>query len=224
MEIELRRTADGSTTLYNSTLGEHYHSTHGALQESQHIFLTSALEHRAARGGEGLRLLEVGFGTGLNALLSLLWAERARLPIVYTTLELYPVPLPLARSLVYEVAGYDGQEVADLLGQLHAAPWGEPVGLTPYFLLEKRQIDLRHYRAEGQYDVIYFDAFSPEVQPELWSEATFEQLYRATAVGGVLTTYSAKGEVRRRLQRAGYRVERLPGPIGKREILRANKD
>lgn len=223
IEIELRQTTDGSSTLYNATLGEHYHSMHGALQESQHIFLSSALVHRASLSAGDLHLLEVGFGTGLNALLTLLWAEREHRPVAYTTLELYPISLELARSLEFPIEGYSIKEVRMRLDQLHAASWGEVVELTPYFSLEKLQIDLCGYRSESKFDVVYFDAFSPEVQPDLWEEEIMTCLYRATKGGGVLTTYSAKGEVRRRLQRAGFVVERLPGPIGKREILRANK-
>lgn len=221
--IELRQTTDGSSTLYNSTLGEHYHSMHGALQESQHIFLSSGLEHRAQTSEGEIRLLEVGFGTGLNALLSRLWTERELRPITYTTLELYPITIALAQTLEYTITGYTQSHIQAAMHQLHAAPWGEIVELSPYFRLEKQQIDLCHYLPECLFDVIYFDAFSPEVQPELWEDPIIERLYEATRSGGVLTTYSAKGEVRRRLQRAGYLVERLPGPVGKREILRASR-
>lgn len=221
--IELRTTSDGSPTLYNATLGEQYHSQHGAIQESQHIFVRSALEHRASLDDSPLSLLEVGFGTGLNALLTLLWAERAYRPITYTTIELCPIPIELANRLEYKLQGYEQGEIKAQLHALHAAPWHEVTELTPYFRLEKLPIDLLTYAPKNLYDIIYFDAFSPEIQPQLWSEEVMQMLYKATHRGGVLTTYSAKGEVRRRLQRAGYKVERLPGPIGKREILRASK-
>ncbi|MDO4707030.1 MAG: tRNA (5-methylaminomethyl-2-thiouridine)(34)-methyltransferase MnmD [Porphyromonadaceae bacterium] len=222
-QIELRQTHDGSSTLYNVTIGEHYHSLHGALQESQHIFLKAALEYRASRDQVPLSILEVGFGTGLNALLTFLWAERMRRSVTYTTLELYPISPELAGELVYELEGISSERIRECLCRLHAAPWGEVVELTSYFRLFKQQIDLRYYEPRSSVDVVYFDAFSPDIQPELWMECIFDRLYRATAPGGVLTTYSAKGEVRRRLQRAGYQVERLAGPIGKREILRASK-
>lgn len=217
-------TSDGSPTLYNSQLGEHYHSVHGAVQESRHIFIEAALSHRIAQTipTEGLRLLELGFGTGLNALMTLEALRGTDIAVHYTSLELYPVPESVYRQLSFPL---EVPERDAWLQALHEAPWEleYPLPESPSFVLCKRQTDIASYTPELGLDVIYFDAFSPETQPELWCEELFARLYMASRPGAVLTTYCAKGEVRRRLARAGWQVERLPGPPGKREMLRASK-
>ncbi|MDO4691694.1 MAG: tRNA (5-methylaminomethyl-2-thiouridine)(34)-methyltransferase MnmD [Porphyromonadaceae bacterium] len=212
-------TEDGSLTLYNATLGEHYHSTHGAMQESMHIFIHAGLLFRASLDDKKpLRVLEIGFGTGLNALLSLEQAQLIERPLHYTSLELYPVPKEIYHQLSYQTP-HDTPRAT--LIALHEATWGENYKLNEYFTLRKEAVDLLAYTPQGEVDLIYFDAFSPETQAELWSEEIFRRLYEHTAAGAVLVTYCAKGEVRRRLQRAGFVVSRLPGPPDKREILRA---
>lgn len=219
----LYTTEDGSTTLYNARLGEHYHSTHGAMQESLHIFIEAGLKHRLGSvQDEPLRLLEIGFGTGLNALLTWEEAETRGLSIHYTTLELYPLPSEIYIQLRYSTPHMVAQTQTRLM-QLHTAPWGVEVALDRHFGLHKIDMDLLTYRhpTERRLDLIYFDAFSPETQPELWSQEIFERLLACCAPGAILVTYCAKGEVRRRLERAGFSVVRLPGPLGKREILRA---
>ena len=179
-------------------------------------------ERLHATRGEGtpLRLFEVGFGTGLNALLTYQMAEAERIPIHYYSIEKYPVAPDVYEALHYE--GVTGPlDSAQALHALHTAPWGEAVQLSPFFTLEKLHGDLTEcYFPEGL-SVIYYDAFSPDSQPELWAEELFARLFAASLPEAVLTTYCAKGEVRRRLQRAGFLVERLPGPPGKREVLRA---
>lgn len=219
---ELYITEDGSPTLYNAELGEHYHSRHGAVQESQHIFIEAGLKHRLALlpPVRPLRILEVGFGTGLNALMTLMLAQREGLEIHYTSLEAYPISMGLASELHFPLEGS-----GPLLAELHAQSSGQALPLVSYppFVLEKIQTKLEDYPPEGSYDLIYFDAFSPEAQPELWQEEVFHTLCHAARPGAVLTTYCAKGEVRRRLQRSGWLVERLAGPPGKREMLRATK-
>ena len=219
--IEL--TEDGSLTLFAPSFGEHYHSTHGAVQESLHIYIGMALAERlcALRGADTpLRLFEVGFGTGLNALLTYQMAEAKRIPVHYYSIEKYPVA-----SDVYEALHYEGAtgplDSAQALHALHSAPWGEAVQLSPFFTLEKLHGDLTEYHFPEGLSVIYYDAFSPDSQPELWAEELFARLFAASLPEAILTTYCAKGEVRRRLQRAGFLVERLPGPPGKREVLRA---
>lgn len=221
--LALIRTEDGSSTLYNTAVGEHYHSVHGAVQESRHIFIDLALEHRLLSGtSASLSVLEFGFGTGLNALLSLLYAQEHKLALRYTSLELYPVEAELWRNLDFAL---EQAEAGQYLQALHTAPWGkwQEIGEGERFALRKLQCDMQTYIPEEGYDLIYFDAFSPEVQPELWSEELFRRLYACANSQAVLTTYCAKGEVRRRLQRAGWLVKRLPGPPGKREVLRAMK-
>lgn len=216
----LRMTEDGSPTLYHEALGEHYHSTHGALQESRHIFIGYGLLPALSEPRrEPLRVLEVGFGTGLNALLTRLEAARCGAPIDYTTLELYPIEPEVYRLLNFDLE--PRAEAAELLLRLHQAPWDEPYPLDEWMTLHKRQADLLSVELGQGYDLIYFDAFSPETQPELWAEEVFARLAEASAPGAILATYCAKGEVRRRLQRSGFLVERLPGPPGKREVLRA---
>ena len=218
MQRIIERTADGSETLYVPGLEEHYHSVKGALTESRHIFIDMGL--LPATDSPTLSVFEVGFGTGLNALLTWQEAERRGLHVHYTTLELYPLTADEASRLDYHPK--------ELLEALHRAPWGEETRLSPRFTLLKLCEDFT--RLPGRkafprpFDVVYFDAFSPEKQPGMWNEELFVELWRRMSPGGTLTTYCAKGEVRRRLQRAGFTVERLPGPPGgKREMLRARR-
>lgn len=219
---ELHTTEDGSLTLYAPTFGEHYHSTHGAVQESEHIYLGLALRERMSSWREGdapLRLFEVGFGTGLNALLSWREAEERHIPLWYYSIEKFPITPELYEALHYEGLGEE-REVKDQLLRLHAAPWDEAVELSPSFTLHKLRGDLTTCTFPERLSVIYYDAFSPESQPELWAEELFQRLGKVASSGAILSTYCAKGEVRRRLQRSGFLVERLPGPPGKREVLR----
>lgn len=219
MQRIIERTEDGSATLFVPELNEHYHSVKGARTESQHIFIDMGLNAVSAASP---RILEIGFGTGLNALLTLEAAEKDKRPVHYTGIELYP--------LVWDEVEALGYSDHPLFRTLHTAPWGEDVAITSRFTLHKMKADFRDVgmcRAENlpsPFDVIYFDAFAPEKQPEMWSESLFRNLYACMSTNGVLTTYCAKGVVRRMLQAVGYKVERLPGPPGgKREILRASK-
>lgn len=219
---ELHTTEDGSLTLYAPTFGEHYHSMHGAVQESEHIYLGLALRERMSSWQEGdapLRLFEVGFGTGLNALLSWREAEERHIPLQYYSIEKFPITPELYEALHYEGLGEE-REVKDQLLRLHTAPWDEAVELSPFFTLYKLRGDLTTCTFPEKLSVIYYDAFSPESQPELWAEELFQRLGQVASSGAILSTYCAKGEVRRRLQRSGFLVERLPGPPGKREVLR----
>ena len=225
--LEPRLTEDGSYTLHSARFGECYHSVHGARSESDFIFIRAGLEYWAGMYLYGTNafvcaadekvcpascdVLEIGFGTGLNARLCAAWAERTHCRVYYETLERYPVPPDLMAA-----CGAD-----ELLGAMHAAAWDCPVQLTPYFTLHKRQVDAMTVGFIRPFDVVFFDAFSPAVQPGMWTPDMLGKVYRAMRDGGVLTTYCAKGEVRRTLQRTGFAVERLPGPAGKREILRA---
>lgn len=210
-------TADGSATLYLPDMDEHYHSVKGAVGEARHVYLETALHASTA---SPVRVLEIGFGTGLNAFLTALDTRHGGRPVIYTALERYPLPWETAAALRYP-EHIDPQQ-APLFRQLHEAAWNRPVALTPGFTLRKVEADLTQYRFTDTFDVVYFDAFAPDKQPEMWDEEIFVRIAAALAPGGVLGTYCAKGEVRRRLQRAGFTVERLPGPVGgKREILRA---
>ena len=241
MRTELRLTDDGSCTLYVPEIDECYHSVHGAVQESRHIFIADGLRAfaracRQADAGEEIssesscddeysklrriKVLEIGFGTGLNAYLTLLEAERLKIPIHYTAIELYPLPAVEALKLNYPEILSANQ---GLFEKIHLLPWGSSQSISTYFTLCKVKVDFMHYELQGLYDVIYFDAFSPEKQPEMWTENRFGMIYEHAENNAILTTYCAKGAVRRAMQSAGFVAERLPGPPGKREILRGRK-
>lgn len=218
--MKLEQTADGSYTLYVPELDEHYHSVKGALTESQHIFIDMGLKHSPVSEP---RILEIGLGTGLNCLLTLMTAEETHRKIHYTGIERYPLDEETIRKLDYP--SIIGKGHAEDYLAIHQAPWGKDTELSPWFTLHKIEGDFTRYAFEKGYDLIYFDAFAPEKQPEMWEQSLFDGLYRALNDGGILTTYCAKGVVRRMLQTSGFKVERLAGPPGgKREILRATKN
>ncbi len=215
---KIRLTADGSHTLYQTAIDETYHSTHGAIQESEFIFVNAGLRRLTKTE---ITVFEVGFGTGLNAFLTLLEAEKSQLNVRYITTEKYPVEVENILKLNYP--DIIAPERKSFFEKLHECEWNQPVQLTPEFLLEKVNADFVNFDHIAHYDVIYFDAFSPEKQPEMWTQGLFEKLYAHCNENAVLVTYCAKGAVRRAMQKAGFAVERLPGPPGKREILRATK-
>lgn len=207
-------TKDGSLTLFNEDLGTHYHSVHGALQESLHIFIGNGLKELTDL--PLVRILEIGFGTGLNALLSFLNKGNIQ-NIEYTSLELYPIPTELIHQLK---KSYTNEE---LFESLHSAPWDITTKWQPDFTLTKRQISLTDFSSTERFNLCYFDAFDPEVQPELWTEFLFQKIYNLMSEGGLLLTYCAKGEVKRAMRKAGFIVQRLQGPPGKRHIIKAIK-
>ncbi|MDD3480277.1 MAG: tRNA (5-methylaminomethyl-2-thiouridine)(34)-methyltransferase MnmD, partial [Paludibacteraceae bacterium] len=185
--------------------------------ESMHIFIESGLKQCCKKP---INVLEVGFGTGLNAFLTALEAEKNGTPIHYTTLELYPLTADIYTKLPYA----ETSEERNLFTLLHTCAWEQTIPITPYFSITKLQADLSTIHFDSIFDCVFFDAFSPEKQPELWEESIFAKIYKAMNTGGVLTTYCAKGVVRRTLQNVGFVVERIAGPVGgKREILRARK-
>ena len=218
--IQIELTADGSYTLYVPEMDEHYHSVKGALTESEHIFIRMGLKHSQVASP---RVLEIGFGTGLNAFLTLLEADEACREVHYTTIERYPVDAETIHKLRYPETICP--QCADDFYALHTAPWNVDYRLSAHFVLHKREADFTTLSwAAGSFDVIYFDAFAPEKQPEMWGQELFNRLFHSLSSGGVFVTYCAKGVVRRMLQSAGFVVERLPGPPGgKREILRGTK-
>ncbi|GLL52914.1 hypothetical protein KUBF_05760 [Bacteroides finegoldii] len=221
MKRIIEKTDDGSATLFVPELNEHYHSTKGARTESQHIFIEMGLKASASTAP---RILEVGFGTGLNAWLTLEEAEQSGRHIHYTGLELYPLEWQTVEELGYVrndeqlLVNGELQPSIELFKQLHTSPWQEDVQLTPHFTLRKMEKDANQLEVEStfnfQFDLVYFDAFAPEKQPEMWSQELFNCLHVLLDEGGILTTYCAKGVVRRMLQTAGFTVERLPGPPG----------
>ena len=223
-KVEVRTTADGSPTLYVPALDEHYHSRHGARQESRHVFIGAGLRPLLAAGlgqARPLRILEVGLGTGLNALLTL-EAAAAGVAVAYTGYETLPLPPATVAALAAQWA--DNPRLSQGFARLHRAPWGESTALAPGFELTKMQAQIQTADLPaGYYDLLYFDAFAPEKQPELWTETIFVHLYAAAAPGAVLVSYCAQGQFRRNLRAAGWRTEKLPGPPGKREMTRATK-
>ena len=218
--MKLEQTADGSYTLYVPELDEHYHSVKGALTESQHIFIDMGLKHSPVPAPH---ILEIGLGTGLNCFLTLLAAEETKRHVHYTGIERYPLSEEIIRQLDYPSLINRGH--TEEYFAIHQSSWEEDKVLSPWFTLRKQEGDFTNYTFDKGYDIIYFDAFAPEKQPEMWNQSLFDGLYRILNEGGILTTYCAKGVVRRMLQAAGFMVERLPGPPGgKREILRATKN
>jgi tRNA U34 5-methylaminomethyl-2-thiouridine-forming methyltransferase MnmC len=217
-ERSLLITSDGSHTLFVPAIDESYHSTHGAIQESRHIFIEAGLKQCVK---SEFRVLEIGFGTGLNAFITLLEAEKRNKKIQYTTLELYPVAIENALQLNYPEEL--DQEDRVNFEKLHTSSWNEEIQITPNFILKKIETDFTRYTFDTTFDFVYFDAFSPEKQPEMWMQKQFEKIYASCHSGAILTTYCAKGIVRRAMQAAEFVVERLPGPAGKREILRCLK-
>jgi tRNA U34 5-methylaminomethyl-2-thiouridine-forming methyltransferase MnmC len=222
VKTEIRETKDGSTTLFVAELNEHYHSINGALQESLHVFIRAGLEHVLQQQSQ-VRLLEVGFGTGLNALLSLqqVWGQAAT--VQYDTLEKYPLSWELIQRMHFEKFILN-PELLDYLAPLHQAPWEQAVSLLPNFQLRKLEADLETLALPADtYQLIYFDAFAPEKQPALWTDEIFRRLYDSLQAGGVLVSYCAKGSFKRSLKAAGFILEALPGPAGKREMTRARR-
>lgn len=237
MNMQIQTTADGSPTIYLPELDEHYHSVKGALAESLHVFIREGLLTRLAERLDSsdhspLRVLEVGFGTGLNTALTA--ALPSSIPIEYYSIELFPLPSNLTESLQFSAldAAFNtdtdtAPEPALLNRMIHAAnaaPWNEAVKLHNGFTLTKMHADFLTIDLPTEIDVVYFDAFAPEKQPAMWAEQNFRRLYDAMRPDGILTTYCAKGAIRRLLASVGFRPERRPGPpSGKREILRARR-
>ncbi|MEP3837061.1 MAG: tRNA (5-methylaminomethyl-2-thiouridine)(34)-methyltransferase MnmD [Algibacter sp.] len=230
MKREIIITGDGSTTIQIADWNEQYHSIHGAIQEAYHVFIKHGVQHynsfHCSSGtvleSKNITILEIGFGTGLNAFITLLEAQKLGLDIIYTGVEAYPVSDEEIDALNYTKSLK--AENSDLLfNKLHNTTWEEPHQIHDSFTLTKQKKFFIEINDVETYNIIYFDAFGARVQPELWTEPIFEIMYKALKPKGVLVTYSAKGSVRRAMQAVGFIVERLPGPPGKREMLRATK-
>ena len=211
-------TEDGSHTIFVPELNEHYHSVHGAVQESAFIFINNGYE---VCKGDPVSILEIGFGTGLNALLTAIKSISGTRKVLYTSIEKYPLASEIVDSLNhFEFAGEYGK---DFFNRIHSAPWNESVKICDNFELRKIESDLTTTTLQGTFDLIYFDAFGPDKQPEMWTREIFYRIAAVTIKGGILVTYSAKGEVKRSLKACGFDVELLPGPPGKRQMIRAVK-
>lgn len=216
LKREIIVTKDGSHSLLVPELNEQYHSIHGAKQEADHVFLKMGLDFHNKRN---LKVFEVGFGTGLNALLTWDYAARNEIHIEYHSIEKYPV-LPEE----YALLNYGSLiHKEDWFSQLHQVAWGELNVLDSNFSLQKLQVDLKKDKLPQGFDVIYFDAFAPNKQPNMWTEEIFKKMHEMLNEGGCLVTYCCQGHAKRTMKAAGFTIEKVPGPPGKREMLRATK-
>jgi len=228
---QIQFTADGSHTLYIPEMEEHYHSVNGAIQESLHVYIEAGLIHYffethlhiehidIHNKKQTINVLEFGFGTGLNAFLTLVETEKRNLKINYTSIEKYPLPTAVTNQLNY-AKGFP-KKLQACFAQIHACEWGRFVKISDNFQIKKIQADFSDFEFDDNFDVIFYDAFAPDKQQEVWSQEIFNKIYQHTNSDGILTTYCAKGNIRRMMQTAGFQTERIPGPPGKREMLRA---
>jgi tRNA U34 5-methylaminomethyl-2-thiouridine-forming methyltransferase MnmC len=218
-DIRLMLTADGSHTVVNEALGKPYHSIHGAYQESQRVYIEVGLHASFDKFPEtDLHVFEMGFGTGLNALLTAREAQMNKRHVFYTAVDAYPLAVENARQL-----NYDEFFNTDVLPKLHESPWSEPMPINNYLTLIKYESTLQNFQTTDQFHLIYFDAFAPTAQPELWEPEIFEKMAHLLLPGGMLTTYCSRSYVQRNMRAAGLTVEKHSGPLHKRDILRAIK-
>jgi tRNA U34 5-methylaminomethyl-2-thiouridine-forming methyltransferase MnmC len=216
-------TEDGSHSIYSEQFGVAYHSTHGAIQETQHIFIEAALRYFTQKNSvDKVKILDIGFGTGLNVFMTFLEAQNQGFEIDLTTVEAYPLSISTAEQLNYAQL-LNVPQLDLLLKQLHTLSWTEKHALSDTFSFQKLLLDFKEIDFEDAFDIIYYDAFSPDAQPELWESEILQRMYDALKNGGILTTYCAKGSFKRALKSVGFQVENIAGPRGKREITRAFK-
>lgn len=221
MKRHLQLTADGSHTIHIDELNITYHSKHGAIQESQHVFIDAGISylHQIKQLTE-YQIFELGFGTGLNALLTAVFSDQMNVSVSYHSVEAFPLKADEASTLNY---GTLLQQTSIFL-QLHTVPWNTAIPIHPKFELHKHHSTLNDFNTQEQFNIIYYDAFAPTAQPELWTVEVFEKLYQLLKPEGILVTYCSKGIVRRAMEAAGFRVTKLQGPPGKREMVRAFRD
>jgi tRNA U34 5-methylaminomethyl-2-thiouridine-forming methyltransferase MnmC len=222
VHITIKTTADGSPTLFREDLNEPYHSLHGAVTESRHVFIRHGWDEIRSRFAEEIiRLLEVGFGTGLNAILTAAAAQHTGRRVHYAALE----PIPVPKNLVGELLFTPSLKEEEVYWQetIHGAEWEKPVGLSPFFELTKTTRGIQHFTAENNFHLIYFDAFAPEKQPDMWTTDVMKTCFELLIPGGILVTYCAKGSFKRSLKEVGFAVESRPGPPFKREMTLAVK-
>ena len=218
MKRELRITEDGSHTLYVNDLDESYHSIHGAIQESVHVFINQGFRKISQ---SYVRVLEIGFGTGLNMILTLRESERTGIRVNYHAVENYPLT-----PEEYKKLNYDHMKEVNskgLLTRAHDSQWDTSIKLTDSFTLYKELSDFRTMGPRGPFDLVYFDAFAPDKQPHIWSAEIFSKIHNVTVPGGVLVSYTSRGSIRRIIKTCGFKVEKVPGPPGKWEMIRATR-
>ncbi|GMQ26062.1 tRNA (5-methylaminomethyl-2-thiouridine)(34)-methyltransferase MnmD [Algoriphagus sp. oki45] len=223
-KVKIITTEDGSHSLYHEGLQETYHSFHGAYRESLHVFMIYGLDAWLARNPRKypIRIFEVGFGTGLNAWLTLVWAEQNKIPVLYHTIDPFPLSKEIYSQLNYIEHDHGIWHYHKYFEALHTAPWNSGGPLSDYFNMKKDQVTLEEAQLYPM-DVVFFDAFAPSKQPELWEKPMLAKIVENMRPGAVFTTYCAKGQVKRDLKDLGLEVETLPGPPGKKEMTRGWK-
>ncbi len=212
-------TNDGSHTLLVPELNEQYHSIHGAIKEAEHVFLKMGLDEFVRSNKVSVNVFEVGFGTGLNALLSAQWATSKQKKLAYTSIEKFPVSKKEFQQLNYGNIVHG----SEIYTKITDAKWNDFTTISNAFKLRKLKLDLRKDTLPNGFDVVFFDAFAPNKQPELWDTLVFEKIYRIMRKNGLMVTYCCQGQAKRNMISAGFEVEKVPGPPGKREMLRARK-
>jgi tRNA U34 5-methylaminomethyl-2-thiouridine-forming methyltransferase MnmC len=223
VEKKIIITEDGSSSISIPKINVTYHSVHGAIQESNHVFIEAGLKSvRPLVTASRINIFEMGFGAGLNALLTLIESEKSEQKIYYETIELLPLNNEEIKSLNYceQLRRNDLQKIFE---QMHYCDWEKEITITHNFIFKKIKTSLLNFQTSESFELIYFDAFDPNIQPELWTKEIFEKMFSILNPGGILVTYSSKGEVRRAMQAIGFSVEKIQGPQGKREIIRAGK-
>ena len=224
MKRNIITTEDGSTTIHLEEWDEHYHSTHGAIQEAAHVYIKTGLQHlQNTYNPDQIHILEIGFGTGLNAFMTYLETKKHNINFTYHGVEAYPISTEEIAQLNY-VSELKAENEAVVFDKMHVCDWEHEILLSENFKLTKRQQLFHEITDQAKFNLIYFDAFGARVQPELWTVSIFKKMYDALQNKSILVTYAAKGSVRRAMQEVGFTVERLPGPPGKREMLRATKN
>jgi tRNA U34 5-methylaminomethyl-2-thiouridine-forming methyltransferase MnmC len=220
MKREIIITQDGSTSIYLPELNESYHSKFGAIQEAQHVFIKNGMD--LFQSNDTIHILEIGFGTGLNAFITFLEASKRKQKIHYDGVEAYPVSIMDAKQMNY-VNELKAPEFEAIFDSIHSTQWEQKVELTPFFTLTKRKQFFQELTDKEKFQLIYFDAFGFEVQPELWDETIFKIMFDALLPNGILVTYACRTSIRKAMLSVGFSVEKLPGAPGKREMLRAIK-
>ena len=221
MKREIIVTKDGSTTIYFPDINETYHSKFGAILESNHVFIDMGLKLFSDKAE--VSILELGFGTGLNALLTIIESAKNKQNILYTGVDAYPVALTEILQLNF-VSELNDQVDQKLFDKMHNSNWGEQIKLTDHFYLTKKEQFFQQIDDQNAFDLIYFDAFGYRIEPELWSKTIFEKMYRALKPNGILVTYACRSSIKLDMISIGFKVEKLPGAPGKREMLRASKN
>lgn len=222
MSLSIINTSDGSHTLYNKKLNETYHSIHGAIQESEHIYIESGIKHFTnTQKKKNIQILEVGFGTGLNFLLTYKFSLSHTYTIHYNTIESNPLKMEIVNKLNY--IDMLGEKYRDVFTLMHSQKSDEEIGVSSKLFFNKQILRLEEFQSKKKYDIIFFDAFAPSKQPDIWSAKNLQKVYNAMEKDAILVTYCSSGKFKKTLKELGYKVEVISGPPGKKEMVRASK-